>query len=243
MNPIFCRAGSKRDMIEILKRVEPSNYNKYVEPFVGGGAIYWSKTNVDVPKVINDKDARLIKGYRMIKSGSLNNLERFDTNNVGMLNRIYQGSFTDDAGYLTSIIVGTCNTFGSTFKGHIYKNSNPYNKLKKIADYRSAMNKTKILNQDYKSVLKSEDGKDTYFFIDPPYVRSSEGLYKDDSLNVNDLLDAVRKIKGKFILTIDDIPENRRVFREFRVRSHVVKAKGSVGVGAVNRSDLIISNF
>lgn len=243
MNPIFCRAGSKRDMINLLERIEPSNYTKYVEPFVGGGAVYWSKSNLDIPKVINDKEERLTKGYKIIKSGTLNNLERFDTNNLGRLTDIYKGAYRDDAGYLSSVIIGTCNTFGSSFKGLIYKNSNPYSKLKKIDAYREAMKKTKILNQDYKSVISSEDGAGTFFFIDPPYVKSSKGLYKEDTLNVDELLNAVRKIKGKFILTIDDIAENRNAFREFRVRSHVIKAKGNVGVGAVDRSDLIITNF
>jgi len=243
MNPYFCRTGTKRDMIKVLERHQPTNYTKYVEPFVGGGDVYWSKADEDIPKVINDKDAFLISGYKLLKTGSVNNIERFDLSDLQSLNNLNNAPPTDDTQRLAKIITRTCGTFGGKSMGKIYKPTNPINKLKKVSQYREKMQKTKIMNKDYISILKAEDNPNTYFFIDPPYIESSKGLYKDAVIDPEQMADILSKLKGKFILTIDDTASNRRIFSRFTIRSHIVQAKGTEGISVKSRSDLIIMNY
>lgn len=244
MNPLFCRAGSKRDMIKVIEKYEPKGYDKYVEPFVGGGAVYWSKADLEIPKVINDLDKKLIKGYRLTKNGTITNAEKYDTDSIELQKRYYRNPTPDDTGQLVSIVLETCNTFGSKgMNAPLYKNSNPYHKLRKIDKYKEAMKDTKILNEDYKQVIRENDGVNTFFFIDPPYIESSTGMYKDKDLDPVELESILSNIKGKFMLTMDNTAIIRNLFKKHRQIHHLVKAKGSKQIGAKDRVDLIIMNY
>jgi DNA adenine methylase len=66
MNPIIKWAGGKEKELPYIKENLPSNIKRYVEPFVGGGAVYF---NLNVKKsIINDKSEELINLYRCIKN-------------------------------------------------------------------------------------------------------------------------------------------------------------------------------
>ncbi len=66
MNPIIKWAGGKEKELPYIKENLPSNIERYIEPFVGGGAVYF---NLDIKKsIINDKSEELINLYRCIKN-------------------------------------------------------------------------------------------------------------------------------------------------------------------------------
>ena len=56
-------AGGKEKELPIILKNLPSNFTRYVEPFVGGGAVY---LNINCPaSVINDKSDELILLYKL----------------------------------------------------------------------------------------------------------------------------------------------------------------------------------
>lgn len=66
MNPIIKWAGGKEKELPYIKENLPSNIKRYIEPFIGGGAVYF---NLNVKKsIINDKSEELINLYRCIKN-------------------------------------------------------------------------------------------------------------------------------------------------------------------------------
>lgn len=66
MNPIIKWAGGKEKELPYIKENLPSNINRYIEPFVGGGAVYF---NLNIKEsIINDKSEELINLYRCIKN-------------------------------------------------------------------------------------------------------------------------------------------------------------------------------
>ena len=66
MNPIIKWAGGKEKELPYIKENLPNNINRYIEPFIGGGAVYF---NLDIKKsIINDKSEELINLYRCIKN-------------------------------------------------------------------------------------------------------------------------------------------------------------------------------
>ena len=61
MNPIIKWAGGKEKELPYIKENLPSNIKRYIEPFVGGGAVYFY---LNVKKsIINDKSEELINLY------------------------------------------------------------------------------------------------------------------------------------------------------------------------------------
>lgn len=65
MNPIIKWAGGKDKELPYIKENLPNKVERYIEPFVGGGAVYF---NIDIKKsLINDKSKELINLYKCIQ--------------------------------------------------------------------------------------------------------------------------------------------------------------------------------
>ena len=104
--PFIKWAGGKENEWPTIEKNLPSHFDRYVEPFVGGGAVY---LNIDCKKsLINDKSSELILLYKLIKKGDkeffkslkqINNnwllLENIVLNNKEELFKLYQ-SFKKD---------------------------------------------------------------------------------------------------------------------------------------------------
>lgn len=66
--PIIKWAGGKEKEWPIIKKNLPKNFDRYIDPFVGGGAVY---LNVNCKtSIINDKSDELMLLYDMIKKGN-----------------------------------------------------------------------------------------------------------------------------------------------------------------------------
>lgn len=58
--------GGKQNLLTTILPLIPK-HNTYVEPFVGGGAIFWSKPKSEV-EIINDNNRELINFYEVVQS-------------------------------------------------------------------------------------------------------------------------------------------------------------------------------
>ncbi|NLT95925.1 MAG: DNA adenine methylase [Clostridia bacterium] len=68
LSPFLKWAGGKeQELVHILPNI-PQDFHRYLEPFVGGGAVYFAINKENM--VINDKSRELINLYRMIKEGN-----------------------------------------------------------------------------------------------------------------------------------------------------------------------------
>lgn len=79
--PFVKWAGGKRQLLEQIKKRMPKNYNRYYEPFVGGGAVLLNLQPTDA--VINDINKSLINAYRVIQQSPIeliNEIEKMDGN-------------------------------------------------------------------------------------------------------------------------------------------------------------------
>ncbi|MFX1276675.1 MAG: DNA adenine methylase [Promethearchaeota archaeon] len=72
--PFLKWAGGKRKLIKQMSKFFPQNFNNYIEPFVGGGAVFfylYSKRKLNNKIVLIDNNKELINCYKVIK----NNIE------------------------------------------------------------------------------------------------------------------------------------------------------------------------
>jgi DNA adenine methylase len=101
-----------------------------------------------------------------------------------------------------------------------------------------------VENLDYREFIPRFDRPETFFYLDPPYYGCEnyygDGIFcREDFQKLRDLLSAVR---GKFILSINDTPEIRSLFKGFKVAKE--KTIYSATVAAKKRVvELLISNF
>ena len=241
----LCRIGRKKPIQYIIKSISPKQFNKYVEPFVGSGDIYFiMDLDQNIPAVINDLDSEISTAFKIIKSNpSVDNIERFKNKSLEDVRSFMKQSHSSPIDKLAKIIYDLCGTFGGQAQGSkIYKNPDIEPKLRKIPKYAEYMKNTNVLNQDYKSVIKSNDSKDTYFYLDPPY-ESSKKLYAKSDFNYEELADVLSKVKGKFVLSLNDSPNIRNLFKQFKIRGIRVEGHSESSIGAKTRQEVIIKNF
>ena len=251
LTPIFGRVGSKRSLKNKIARLMPKEYDRYVEPFIGGGAVFLN-TPLKGKSAINDKDAELIRFWKMLKRGVSGNKEYYSSSNLSQLQAWYDSTPKTDIGRLTKYILKQSNTFGSTGKGKLYKDSNPYSKLKKVDQFKAKLKNTTITSGDYKSVMRRYNSPSTFFYLDPPYSKAGTGkqgddaskqLYKEGTFSVEGLATFLKTIKGKWLLSLEDSSRIRKIFKGYKIRSTVTGGSGNKGVGAKERKEVMISNY
>ncbi|WP_308220001.1 hypothetical protein [Nitratireductor sp. ZSWI3] len=100
-----------------------------------------------------------------------------------------------------------------------------------------------IENLDWLAFIDRYDRPRTLFYLDPPYW-SSEGdygreLFGRDQLAV--MAERLAKIEGRFILSINDVPEVRALFGRFAMVAVELRYSVSGGRGTAAR-ELIVMN-
>ena len=75
LNPIVKWSGGKKDELKQILPYLPENFTIYLEPFIGGGALYFHLNPEKA--VINDVHKELVDLYQSIKDGHSNENIRF----------------------------------------------------------------------------------------------------------------------------------------------------------------------
>jgi DNA adenine methylase len=94
----------------------------------------------------------------------------------------------------------------------------------------------------YEEVLQRYDRPTTFFYLDPPYygVKLYQHNLERDEFSI--LRDRLTRLKGKFLLSLNDIPEVREIFSKFEIEEvsiyYSVQAKGER-----QHRELLISNY
>lgn len=187
IDPILSWPGGKRQLISKIAPLIPTQYNTYIEPFVGAGAILLN----ELPKkaIINDLSPELIRVYNVIKESPEELISYVaELNNKNSEEQYYEVRAWDrDPNYeaypeikkaaRTLYLNKTCfnGLYRVNSKG--YFNAS-YNKRKKppfldsdaIRELSKYLNNNdiEILNGDYKVALSRAQSGD-FVYVDPPY--------------------------------------------------------------------------
>lgn len=200
--PFVKWAGGKRQLIKQLLENVPLQYNRYIEPFVGGGALLFEL----LPKraIISDINAEIINAYQVIRDDLdklINNLKK----HVNTKDYFYKIR-SKNPNKMTSVqrasrfiyLNKTCfnGLYRENSKGEFnvpfgnYKNPKIVDKenLIAVSEYLNS-NEVEIMCQDYiKTALLAEPGDFVYF--DPPYyplnTTSSFTKYNKHDFNEQD---------------------------------------------------------
>ncbi len=110
------------------------------------------------------------------------------------------------------------------------------------------MARTTIENLDACDCILKYDSPETFFYIDPPYWDADFYAVSFKEKDFRRLSDTLRKISGTFILSLNDTPEVREIFADFRIESIETKyslgnSKTSAGTRSVDRKEVLIHNL
>ena len=72
INPFLKWVGGKRQLLADIAPLVPNEFSRYIEPFVGGGAVFFHLSGQinaqQIPNVINDINPELVNCYQMVKT-------------------------------------------------------------------------------------------------------------------------------------------------------------------------------
>lgn len=248
--PIIGRAGGKSRILKpILARIPP--HTTYVEPFVGGGSVFFAKS--PTPKeVINDKDAALYTIYKGVQDTPL--CCHFTPSRehwISLKERSNRGEALAPCEEM-ELIRYSFSLKGKP-AGYAPKSSNTQRgAMTKCYDAQhQRLQQTTVLNQDALDVIKAYDGKDTFMYIDPPYagmcyygnMRLGNPLC---AITPDQLANVLRTVQGKFLLSYNDHPTVRDAFKGFKMEPITLPysvMRRDKGEPMHRTSELLISNF
>ena len=98
------------------------------------------------------------------------------------------------------------------------------------------------MNKSYEKVIHDYDTDKTLFYLDPPY-ENSKGLYDNYNMDYDKMASILKKLKGKFILSINGSPHINKVFKDFKIIEIDKKSYASQSIGMKPRIELLIMNF
>ena len=75
LKPLVKWSGGKGDEIKLFEKYFPENYDKYIEPFIGGGSVYFYLNPNNA--VISDVHKELIDLYKTIGNGKGQDIYNF----------------------------------------------------------------------------------------------------------------------------------------------------------------------
>ena len=203
-SPVAYYGGKANLASEILPLIP--RHIQYIEPFFGSGAIFWSK-HKSKNEVINDLNGSVTNFYWQLKT------------NFFELQKMVQATLHSEILYIKAkemlrdekawaLWVG-CNMafgkvlFGGFAFGETGSGGGTKNKREQFtAKFSKRLENCEIFNRDAVELILLKDSVSSFFYVDPPYVSSEQGHYSgyttDDFVK---LLDVLRNIKGKFLLS------------------------------------------
>jgi len=207
--------GGKQSMLKHILPLIPK-HQTYVEPFFGGGAVFWAKEPVQ-SEVVNDMNGNVVNFYEQLKS-NFDNLKRLidatpygrDVYRRAMV--IYDCPFmfapVERAwAFWVGTIQGFSNQIGTWRSTSIGNNGKEarllFNKKSGfVKELSERLKHIQIENKDACELIRHNDGEDVFFYVDPPYVGSDQGHYGGYMQEHFDaLLETLAGIKGKFLLS------------------------------------------
>jgi DNA adenine methylase len=273
LNPIFKWTGGKRREIVNFEKFFPSFINekyRYVEPFVGGGAVFFHLNNIDGENVINDFDPLVINFYKEFVKQDPAFISRVqavgEISDHNLLEYEYYRLRDWDRNGGLALLTGAEKALRFfvvnqlAFSGMRRFNSRgefnvPFGHYKRLnanvitsLPHRLLLQKTSLLNKDFEEVMKDNDLPRTFIFLDPPYTRVFKKYSFDNSFGEQDHIRLARTIKrmnlASVLMVIDKSDLTLSLYNGYIRSSYSLK----YGVNIKNRfgtdvEHLVICNY
>jgi len=247
----FPYVGGKNRLAKKIISLLPE-HTTYVEPFAGGAQVFFHKQPSRV-EVLNDLNEEIVNFFRVCQSHyeELIRCLRFTVAS----RRLHELLSNTPAQILTDIQRAARffylqkNSFGGLVvrrNFHYSVGARPNFRPERIPELlvktHQRLQAVQIECLPFQDVIRKYDRPATFFYLDPPYW--DRELYKFN-LKEEDFVDLerlLRQVKGKFMLSLNDVPEVRKLFAKFSISDVTLAYSTQKRVGK-RYSEVIIRNF
>ncbi len=267
--PIIKWVGGKRQLIKELKKLMPNKYNRYFEPFVGGGALFfelkpanafindYNEELINLYKVVRDNHEKLINDVTKHKNESeyyykIRVLDR-DMKKFKKLTDINRASrflYLNKTGFNGLYRVNSKGEYNVPFGR--YKNPN-YCEPVNIKACSELLHNTEVSNGNFE-IIKEKVNKGDFVYFDPPYVPlndtsnftgyTDKGFDEDMQFRLRELCDYINGIEAYFMLSNSYTDFIRELYKDYTI--HTVKASRHINSKASGRGkikEVVVINY
>lgn len=202
--PLIRWAGSKRKLLPILRAKMPAEFGTYIEPFCGSASLFFELSNQRA--ILSDINSELINAYKVIKRSKtiyedlvslpVSDEEYYRWREIQpeelcqekqAIRFLYLNRYCFNGIYRT-------NSSGR-FNVPVGKRTGGFPEKSVFEEARKKLHKARLINSDYKKVLRMAKSGDFVYF-DPPYSKTSRftGEYGVGSFNALSLPDFMEEL-------------------------------------------------
>jgi len=260
--PILKWAGGKQQLLpQLLSRV-PGKFNKYIEPFIGGGALFFALKPGNA--IISDSNPDLIHVYQTVATHPdelIRLLDSFKTDKNSFYEiRSQETSSLSPIERAARMIYLNRTCFNGLFR--VNKNGQfnvPYGEYKnpkvcfpsELLAASKLLGHSTILYSDYKDVLAQYAQPGDFIYMDPPYLPVSkysdfkrytkEQFYEEDHVELAAEVNRLHELGCHVLLTNSNHPLVYDLYEGFNIE--VFKTQRKISKDTKNRTgeDVLIS--
>ena len=259
LKPFIKWNGGKGDEIKLFEEYFPAQFTRYIEPFVGGGSVYFYLNHDN--SVISDVHTELIDLYKSIGNGNGGEIYEFMKNTPNDESTYYK--IRDEMSVNNELENAQRFYYQrkTCFRGMLRYNKNgrfniPYGKYKSVnfkdltnKAYEKLLSKTEILNQGFERLFELYNDETNFMFLDPPYDSefTDYGYCQFGKKEHQQLASLFKSTKNKCLLIIGKTPFIEQLYQGYIVGEYDKKYKfkfynNRVGT-EINTKHLIIKNY
>jgi DNA adenine methylase len=259
LKPIVKWSGGKSDEIKHFQSHIPTDYEIYLEPFIGGGSVFFSENPLKA--VISDVHKELIDLYNSIKDGKSVDIYNFmethdndETTYYEVRDKMENKTVLDNAKrfyYLRK----TC------FRGMLRYNKSggfniPFGKYKQINyedlknnKYEDLLKRTTVLNKSFEYIFENYNSEKNFMFLDPPYDSefTDYGYCQFGKKEHEKLAECFKKTKIRCLMIIGKTNFISELYKDYIAGEYQKNYRFKLYAGRIgdeiNTTHLIIKNF
>ncbi len=236
--------GGKRILApKVISYINAMKHTTYAEPFVGMGGVFFRRDRIPTAEIINDLNGEVANFFRILQRHYVHFMEmlRFQLTGRSEFERLSAAnpeSLTDLERaarflYLQRTAFGgriTHQTFGVVRIASAQFNITKLGPL--LEDIHERLAGVVIECLPYTDFIARYDRPTTLFYLDPPYWGMEDYYGKElfDRSDFERMAEQLANLKGQFVLSLNDTPGARRVFRRFEINEtpvvYTVRASG-----------------
>ena len=269
--PFLQWVGGKRGLIPQYEKLFPQKFNRYIEPFLGGGAIFFHLKATQA--VLNDSNPELISAYEAIRDNPLQVVELLELlkarhsielyNSIRNLDRDLErfSQFNKNEVAARMIYLNqTC--FNGVYRVNKHGQFNvpigsSLNRLicdkPTLLKASEALKKTDIHCIDFDKVL-IQAKKGDFVYLDPPYFPISqysdftrytkEKFHQADQVRLKESFDYLHKKGCKVMLSNSNCDFIKNLYKSYKI--HTVYSGRTLNANTSKRgkiSELVVTNY
>jgi len=222
--------GEKSKLSNFILPNIPTDISTYIEPFGGSFAVFFSldiSQYKEVQFVYNDMNDLNSNLFRHITDRNfIKHLDIIPTEDqyYNIKKNINDNNWSDLEKAINWLIVLCCSFSQYDILNTRWKDRSGFEIFKMKLASNKSLNKISVIdNKDYKEIIERYDSSESFFYLDPPYVKKESYYLNHNFLTMDnhiELSNCLKNIKGRFVLSYLDFPDIYDWYDGYNFKSH-----------------------